>query len=661
MPSSISFRGRNIYLPSVVVDINNNLLASESLDAKNMCVIGHFPKLKPKTTYVFRNGSGPQVGEIYGNDYTMLLLNKIWQSPIFDSAASAASLTYVNAGSGSAASEFINGRHLDGANARIAETIVGANPGANESALKSIKLEALDYGQEGNDILFRNQVDALDPEGFHTLTSILNGEQKQNASGAPEQISVSSLAGKKFKLILEGGERYQRGVEVSQQESGLENDRHLKVELYDDAYDASGDGSYIFETQNPALNLAGDFDSDVTAIGTAKTTDTSAALGVLSFKLSDYSTYDAFTQAVGNAVLVVGAATYPVSDYFSLEGVNFDTSPSQLDAKYAEQDASSDAKILFTAHTHQLFKEINLLAAERFYPFEAKLIGYPIVLENQVEFRNLSGGSTVAPTDSDYETALEAVRTKDIQLISCLTDDIDVTQALSQHLTEVLAFSRDRQGFAAAPDGQDIDQAYALVVSQHYSKYMAVINQGVTLNDQNGDAQDLGPEYLAFLIMCMQGALPYAEPLSGKKPNIINTRENFDRELDVDKLIRKCQLGIYLAQDNELRIARGVSSWNRSNETIDCEMSARESILGAGRFLRSFLTARLGSKILTSTQGNLINLVNLRCKALKDEGIIKNFRNISIEIVDDTAFITLDLAVVKPLNFVRFTFNISDF
>ena len=90
-------------------------------------------------------------------------------------------------------------------------------------------------------------------------------------------------------------------------------------------------------------------------------------------------------------------------------------------------------------------------------------------------------------------------------------------------------------------------------------------------------------------------------------------------------------------------------------------MSARESILGAARFLRSHLTAELGSKILTSTQGRIITLVNARCTRLKNEGIIKNYRNVEVEIVDDTAFITLDLAVVKPLNFVRFTFNIADF
>ena len=52
MPSFISFRGRRYYDPSVVIDVNNNLI-TPSAGEKSLCVVGNFPVLPKGVTHTF--------------------------------------------------------------------------------------------------------------------------------------------------------------------------------------------------------------------------------------------------------------------------------------------------------------------------------------------------------------------------------------------------------------------------------------------------------------------------------------------------------------------------------------------------------------------------------------------------------------------------------
>jgi hypothetical protein len=77
--------------------------------------------------------------------------------------------------------------------------------------------------------------------------------------------------------------------------------------------------------------------------------------------------------------------------------------------------------------------------------------------------------------------------------------------------------------------------------------------------------------------------------------------------------------------------------------------------------LQKFLLSQVGSKILASSKGKIESLTNSRLIAQRDLGFIKDFRNVKVTVVADTAQIEFDLAVVEPLNFIKITANVRQF
>ena len=77
--------------------------------------------------------------------------------------------------------------------------------------------------------------------------------------------------------------------------------------------------------------------------------------------------------------------------------------------------------------------------------------------------------------------------------------------------------------------------------------------------------------------------------------------------------------------------------------------------------LQKFLLSQIGSKILLSSKNRLEALANQRLSQQRDLGFIKDFRNVKVTVVADTAQIEFDLAVVEPLNFIKITANVRQF
>jgi hypothetical protein len=95
--------------------------------------------------------------------------------------------------------------------------------------------------------------------------------------------------------------------------------------------------------------------------------------------------------------------------------------------------------------------------------------------------------------------------------------------------------------------------------------------------------------------------------------------------------------------------------------SVNCEVSARESANYCVIDLQKFLLSQVGSKILASSKGKIESLTNSRLIAQRDLGFIKDFRNVKVTVVADTAQIEFDLAVVEPLNFIKITANVRQF
>jgi len=602
MPSSIFFRGQNLYDPQTVVDINNNLLSPDNLGAKNLCVVGEFPHLEPHKVHVFRSTGGPDLGEIYPNQLGMQLLDNMWKNSIKDSRQVSTSLSYVNAcdpTSNLQASVDLRSRADDGATGAVDEEYYGAQ--ANVISLKSNI-----WGTAGNLNTLDVQVDraAADLDECYTLTYTELGQApvvQQIGSGGVISFT-STIAG---TLVLN---RAKTGRNVVWTPDG------------GSAVTVSIDDMTSMQQLKDRLDL-----------------ETGLSCEVLSF---DYTPkqLDAF-----DLQWVVGAAA-------------------QTRENLHRKLYSTNVAAIQGAHVQAIVNLINQLSSIKLTA-EVTLFDGNIVSEQVI---TASGANGSSPDAADYQVALAAIVDKDIQLICCLLDDDDalrraVAAHMKGHIEDCLDSSRDRQAYMPCDEETSIDNAHDLYVRPNSNVHMAFTIQGLTYdNEPINKIETLGNEYMAFMLMCMQGAVPYAEPISRKNPNIINTIESYDRDnrKNINKAIRKNLVIVSMGLNNTLKVNRGVTSWFKDNETINCEMSARESILGCARFMRIELDREVGGKILASTKNSLQSIATIRLKELVTIGMIKAFGAVKVSIVDDTALVEFDIAPVNPLNFIRITLNV---
>lgn len=601
MPSSIYFRGQNLYDPQVVVDVNNQLLTPDNLGSKNLAVVGYFPWLEPQQTYVFRSTGGASVSEVYPGIRVMSLLDYMWKNSIKDSRQVSTSLSYINA----------------------------ADPTTNVQASISLQTSADDPATAANDEeYFGVAADAIE------LKSTMWGNRGNNTS---IQIIKNYNADPDFHFDL----RYR---ELGQPEASHE----------------VGSGRILSFKSAVAGTLV--LGRALTGRSIVWTPDAGDAVTI---ELDEIESM----QALADRINLIPDLTCEV--------LNFDYNPTELDAfDYAfaagpvanTREANYSQNIILNAdayaycHMQALFNLINQLSSIK---LSAEIKLYDSNLDNQTGL-TAGGSDGSTPDTDDYTAALAAIVDKDLQLITCLMTDDDalrraVAGKMKLHIEACLDASRDRQAYMPCDEDTSIDDAHDLYVRPNTNVHLNFVPQGLRFdNAPVNKMETLGNEYMAFMMMCMQGALPYAEPITRKRPNILNTRESWDRDdrVNKNKAIRKNLCIVSSGLNNELYVNRGVSSWIKDNETINTEISARESILGCARFVRLVAEREIGGRILLSTKDSLSKIIADRLKELKEIAMIRDFGGVSVRIEDDTAYVEFDVAAVNPLNFVRISLNV---
>ena len=356
------------------------------------------------------------------------------------------------------------------------------------------------------------------------------------------------------------------------------------------------------------------------------------------FTLSDYGRMD-------ELVAVLPAALAGIALSFS--------DPAKLDVM--SKTAVGQENVVLHAHTAELIETIESFDS---LPFDVTLVsGYKLLGDFA-----FAGPDTLAvnsaPNDANYASAFAAVENKDITSITVLSTDSGHHDLLKGHLDLAYTAGRERNAWIGTPANLSLADIYSGYVLSMNDYRISVVGQKITFADHKGARRDEGPEYMAFMMMCAQGALPPAEPLTRKGLNIFDTTEAWDRERDSNSVAQKSIVAVKLGPSNELEVIRSLTSWRRDNLSVNTEVSARESIDVCVRELRKYLTSELGSRITNSTGNRVSALAKKRLTQLRDLGAIQDFRNIQLRREADTIFIDFDVALIEPLNFIRITANI---
>ena len=277
----------------------------------------------------------------------------------------------------------------------------------------------------------------------------------------------------------------------------------------------------------------------------------------------------------------------------------------------------------------------------------------------------LGGGtSTEFPTAANWQSALEALESKDANIIVPLCDELDgsttptkaaVHSKLSAHLTKMAGLgANERQGFVGAINNETKANLKAAVKLLN-SQYLGYAINGIKVFNPAGSLVSLKPDYMALILAGIQASSPVGTPLTQKIPNLVEplNHSGYSASNDANELI---QSGLIAVEPSRLgfRILRGVSSYLTDANPILSEMSAMESLIFSIRDLRAFLDTIIGEAAVSGTAKRISSIARTRLEKQVKDGIIKacDADNLTVTDLGDQFKLNVRIAPVEPVNFI---------
>lgn len=628
MPSSVIRNGVRIFQPDVIIDVENERIAIDNFAQKNLAVFGDFPQLEPNTSYSFLSQSGPQISEVLGSFPLYKNLEILWKNSIQESTGVSTSLTLVNARQDSKRAHIA----LD----HVAGTLNQAGGGFNAGTRHIIASRL--FGQQGNLLNVELTVNAGNIDGDDYYTFKLNGPATQVPRGGYE-----------FEL------GYGKCFELAKRDPATGD---FGVAAVGDDYDSA-----------KVTILPGSGDNE----------------GMVIFKVDATAAEDDFEIVLNNVPsmkdldLEIQAAS---NGRLGLKSYRFVVKPHQLDAM-GETLGVADGDIV-KGHAHGyaleqlLDKDSGSLPVYLHYPATATedfdgaggadvdgVPGGAYWRFDALAASNLANGNNgTAASAANYVTCLAQHERKEYTTVSALSTSIDVHLAFQSYLDASANAGYEKNAWFGVDPDDSLTEAEVKYSAKIDDPRIAYAYQGINFIGYNDQARQKGPEWTAFLLMCMQGAVPPARALTRLKPNITGTTQPEITGLRENAVNEALGRGFtFIAQRNGLGliVERSITSWHTDDLTHNCEVSGRESVDLCVREVRKALQSAIGDRVTSSTTAVVTSIVSRILDRLKSASAIKDYRRIRVEVSGDRADVAFDIAVTEPLNFITATATIARF
>lgn len=253
----------------------------------------------------------------------------------------------------------------------------------------------------------------------------------------------------------------------------------------------------------------------------------------------------------------------------------------------------------------------------------------------------------------DFEEALQSIENADVQIVVLFTEDASSQSKLSAHLTAAANAGYERQAYCAIASSESLANVKARAASLNNAG-IALASQSIKLVDPRAKTVTKSPKYTALMLAAMQAGSDTGEPLTRKRPRIIETSQSWDAYADIEQAIQSGTIAI--STDNlGPRVERSITTYLTDNNPVYCEVSAYESILVSLRTLRAALADQIGRPTRASQLPLITSRVQSSLTAQVRDGVIKAFQNIQLEDLGDEVAISYEVAPVEPLNFISIT------
>lgn len=268
----------------------------------------------------------------------------------------------------------------------------------------------------------------------------------------------------------------------------------------------------------------------------------------------------------------------------------------------------------------------------------------------------LSGGVEGTTLFAHWQAALDLLKAERVNTIVLLTSDEAVHAAAEAHARYMAGAGRsERDVCAGAASGETLAQLKARTLALN-SRHIRLCAQDVDRYNSDLERETFPPYFTAALAAGMQSGAPLGEPLTFKYLDILATSGNdasYTLTDDAEDLIQSGLNMIERVPNKGYRWLRQISTHQIDDNLAYVECSTNHAVNIAVYEFRTRLEAAVGRRGFDGTVTATREIALGVLAELIADGVIVEWRNLSIELTADVMDVDVEMAPSVPVNFVR--------
>lgn len=289
----------------------------------------------------------------------------------------------------------------------------------------------------------------------------------------------------------------------------------------------------------------------------------------------------------------------------------------------------------------------------------------PAVPDNTPAPVFLAGGTEGVALFSHYQQALNLLKKVRVNSVVDLSGDPAVAAALDAHCAYMGGIGRsERDGFVGLLNNAQTDVPSKTEIKSQIvdlnSRHIRATGQAITRYNTSGEKEEFASPFLGAILAGAQAGSPVGTSLTFKYMNVLSFRQHssWNPTDDAEEMI---QSGLCFLENKEgvgRRVMRNVTTFLASSNIAFVEGSVNNAVNYAVYNFRTAMEFAVGKRgfagTLAAARGVAVGTLGL----LVDNTVITSYRSLSIELVVDVMDVSVEIAPVIPINFVRTTVHL---
>lgn len=277
----------------------------------------------------------------------------------------------------------------------------------------------------------------------------------------------------------------------------------------------------------------------------------------------------------------------------------------------------------------------------------------------------LSGGSEGTTLSSHWQGALNLLKKAYCNSVVVLTGDPAIHAMAEAHAAYMCGIGRmERDVFVGVMNtgltNVPTKTEYKAAVVNLNSRHVRAVGQAIERYNTAGERQEFLPPFAAAVLAGMQAGGPVGQSLTHKYANILSLRQDssWNPTDDSEEMI---QGGCCILENVEgigRRVVRNNTTYLVDSNIAYCEGSVNQAVNTAVYNFRTTMEYAVGrqgfSGTINAAKGLAIGNLGLQV----DAGILVAYRSLDIDLVVDVLDVSVEMAPVIPINFVKNTIHL---